>query len=101
MLTSHEGSLWSAPTPRGPWVERRGTVATGVGIGVIGIQEFGDGVVLGDLNSGVAFVHDGGGVCFDGVMSRVYVTALGRIGDRLIAGGFGQLGVVERDWERR
>lgn len=97
-VTGHEGSLWSGPGPRGPWTERRSTVASGVGIGVVGLAELGDGVVLTDLNSGAAFVHDERGLCFDGVMERVYVTAAGRVGERVVAGGFGQLGVVERTW---
>lgn len=96
--TGHEGSLWAAPEPAGPWRELRGTVASWVGIAAVGLVPLGQGWVVADLHSGAACVHDSAGLCFDGVMERVYVTAAGRVGDRVLAGGFGQLGVVERTW---
>lgn len=97
-LTSHDGSLWAAPGPRAPWTRLHGPPASGVGIGAVALIELGDGWLVPDTNSGATFVHDVAGRCFDGVMPRVYVTAAGRVGDRVIAGGFGQLGLVERTW---
>ncbi len=97
-LTSHDGSLWGAPGPRAPWTRLHGPPASGVGNGAVALIELGDGWLMPDLNSGATFVHDTAGRCFDGVMPQVYVTAAGRVGDRVIAGGFGELGLVERTW---